>query len=77
MLRAAETLVGRSDVTRSMAIARLLLQGGDPERALDWLEQAYDARMQDMIYLGVNPTWDPLRSEPRFQELLRKMNLPQ
>jgi serine/threonine-protein kinase len=77
MLQAAETLVDRSDVTRSMAIARLFLQGGDPERALDWLEQAYDARMQDFIYLRVNPAWDPLHSEPRFQELLRKLNLPQ
>jgi serine/threonine-protein kinase len=77
MLLAAQTLVDRSDVTKSMAIARLFLQGGDSERALDWLEKAYDVRMQDMIYLGVNPTWDPLRSEPRFQELLRKMNLPQ
>jgi len=50
---------------------------GDRERALDWLEKAYEERAPSMPYIGCNPLFDPLRSEPRFQALLRRMNLPQ
>jgi hypothetical protein len=42
---------------------------------LDWLEKAYEDYDPSMLYLGL-PYYDPLRSYPRFQELLRKMNLP-
>ena len=52
------------------------LDGGDRNRALDWLEKAYAAREVGMAYLGT-PVWDPLRSEPRFQALLRRIGLPQ
>jgi tetratricopeptide (TPR) repeat protein len=49
---------------------------GDYPRALDWLEKAYDDRDPNMPYIGCMPFFDPLRAEPRFQALLRKMNLP-
>ncbi len=44
-------------------------------RALDWLERAYEARDPNLPYLGF-PTFDPLRADPRFQDLRRRMNLP-
>jgi hypothetical protein len=43
--------------------------------AIDWFEKAYEEHDPTLPYLG-SPTRDPLRSYPRFQELLRKMNLP-
>jgi hypothetical protein len=46
-------------------------------RALDWLESAYTDRDPSMPYIGCIPFLDPLRAEPRFQALLRQMNLPQ
>jgi len=49
---------------------------GENSRALDWLEQGFEERDPNMPNLSVDPNWDPLRDEPRFQELLRKMNLP-
>jgi TolB-like protein/Flp pilus assembly protein TadD len=49
---------------------------GDTGRAVDWLEKAYELRDPNMPYIGVMPVYDPLRSEPRFQALLRKMGLP-
>jgi len=45
-------------------------------QALEWLERGYQTREPNMIYIGVVPTYDGLRGEPRFQELLRRMKLP-
>jgi hypothetical protein len=49
---------------------------GDPARALGLLERAYEERDPNMPLVGCLPVFGPLRAEPRFQELLRKMNLP-
>ncbi len=52
-------------------IARIYTALGEREQALDWLEQNY----RPLGYLKVDPTFDSLRSEPRFQALLKKMGL--
>jgi len=48
---------------------------GDKERALDGLEKAYEARSVWLISLKEDKVYDPLRSEPRFIELLKKVGL--
>ena len=48
---------------------------GDRERALDGLEKAYEARSQWLTFLKVDRVFDPLRSDPRFIELLKKVGL--
>jgi len=45
---------------------------GERDQALAWLERAYEARDVHLIFLTVDPKWDPLRSEPRFQALLAR-----
>jgi serine/threonine-protein kinase len=57
-------------------IANLYLYAGDTGRALDWLEKGYEAHDPAMPYIGVVPLYDPLRTDPRFQDLLRRMNFP-
>ena len=57
-----------------LAEAHTLLEERD--QALTWLETAYDRRRPRTVFLGVDPIWDPLRSDPRFNDLLRRMNLP-
>ena len=47
----------------------------DKSRALDMLERAFREHDHDLVYLKVYYVWDSLRSEPRFQELLRRMRL--
>jgi tetratricopeptide (TPR) repeat protein len=49
---------------------------GDSEQALRSLEQAYAAHDLQLIYLGIHPHFDPLRSDPRFQDLMRRVGLP-
>ena len=49
---------------------------GDKDRAFAVFEKALNERAEDMVYLKVAPFYDPLRSDPRFQDLLRRMNFP-
>lgn len=43
--------------------------------ALDWLDRAYRERNDRLVYLGIDPIADPLRSEPRFTQLLHKIGI--
>jgi TolB-like protein len=57
-------------------VAQSYMLLGDKEQALVWLDKAYDAR-SGLNFIKVNPTWDSIRSDPRFGDLLRRMGLPQ
>jgi TolB-like protein/DNA-binding winged helix-turn-helix (wHTH) protein len=48
---------------------------GDKDRAFAWLEKAYEVR--DGVDSLYDPSWDPLRSDPRFKDLMRRVGLPQ
>jgi tetratricopeptide (TPR) repeat protein len=76
--RVAETLVVRSQTAyvSPWQIGTLYTRAGKNDEALDWLEKAYQAHDQNMPYLGVDPIFDTLRDDPRYQGLLRRMNLP-
>jgi tetratricopeptide (TPR) repeat protein len=56
-------------------IALIYVGLGEKDQAFEWLEKAYQERSGFMAFLGVNPTVDPLRSDPRFQDLLRRIGL--
>jgi serine/threonine-protein kinase len=63
------------DYVSPVELATLYIGLGDNQRALEWMERAYDERRGWMAYLNVHPIVDPLRGEPRFQSLVRKMGL--
>ncbi|HYO62599.1 MAG TPA: protein kinase [Pyrinomonadaceae bacterium] len=46
---------------------------GERESALEWLQKAYEDRHPGMVLMKVDPRFDPLRPDPRFQELLRRV----
>jgi serine/threonine-protein kinase len=56
-------------------LALVYLGLGERARAVDGLEKAYATDSQWLGWLGLDKTFDPLRSEPRFQALLRKLGL--
>jgi TolB-like protein/tetratricopeptide (TPR) repeat protein len=49
---------------------------GEKSTALDWLDKAYKERNDRLVYLNVDPMADPLRAEPRFQDLMKRLHLP-
>jgi len=58
-------------------IALVQIGLGEKDRAIASLERGYAARDQWMLYLKVDPHMDDLRSDPRFQDLLRRVGFPQ
>jgi TolB-like protein/Tfp pilus assembly protein PilF len=49
---------------------------GEKEEAFQWLEKSYTAHDKGLTYLKIDPCVDPLRSDPRFHDLLRRVGLP-
>ena len=50
---------------------------GDNEQAFAWLERAYQEHSQILQYIKVHPFFDPLRGDPRFEDLVRRVGLDQ
>jgi TolB-like protein/Tfp pilus assembly protein PilF len=68
-------LKNRSDLGNSSApeIAIIYASLGDTDQAMNWLEKAYDDRFNPGVLL--RPGFDPLRSDPRFRDLVRRTGL--
>jgi tetratricopeptide (TPR) repeat protein len=60
--------------TAPYGLAQVYAALGEKDRAISSLEVAYQERSNRMNYLKVDPAFDPLRQEPRFKELMHKMN---
>ena len=65
----------RSPYVCPYEVAGVYAQLGDRDRAIDWLDKAYRNR-SCLYWLRQDPRFDSIRSDPRFQELLAKMNFP-
>jgi serine/threonine protein kinase/TolB-like protein len=77
MKRAAERLIARASETFTLPadIGVYYALAGERSKALDWLEKGLAIHDSGLPYLGM-PYFDSIRSDPRFQSLLKRMNLP-
>jgi tetratricopeptide (TPR) repeat protein len=50
---------------------------GERDQAFRWMEKAYQARDSGLFFLRVMPHYDPLRCDPRFDAMLRRIGIPQ
>ncbi|HWO30076.1 MAG TPA: hypothetical protein VNO32_14885, partial [Candidatus Acidoferrum sp.] len=60
-----------------MAIAVAHIGMGNNDAAVAWLETAHAQHSNGLTALKVDPVYDPLRGDPRFQDLLRRVGLDQ
>jgi serine/threonine protein kinase/tetratricopeptide (TPR) repeat protein len=65
----------RHQYVRAEYLAMGFAAMGDVEKAFDALERAYQARSGGLIYLHLDPGYEPLHADPRFGELVRKIGL--
>ena len=65
----------RHNYVPSFHIAIIHAGLGQRDQALVWLEKGYQERSAWMVWLKVDPRFDVLRSDPRFQDLLRRVGL--
>lgn len=56
------------------ALGQVYVALGDKDRAIQLIAKDYDVHSNHMDWLKVDPTLDPLRQDPRFKQLMRKMN---
>jgi len=76
--RVADVLAGRYGTPggpSAYGISLRYLYAGDRDRTLQWLERAFQDHDNNMTYLGL-PIYDSVRSDPRFQDLVRRVGLP-
>ena len=57
-------------------IAVVYIGMDDKDKAFEWLETTYKEREVWLSWMKVSPMYDPIRSDPRFQDLQRRMNFP-
>ena len=58
-----------------MNIARIYAGLGEKDLAFDWLRKGYEDHSDHLLRLGVDPSFDSIRSDPRFRDLLRRIGL--
>ncbi|MEP7384204.1 MAG: hypothetical protein ABI910_21185, partial [Gemmatimonadota bacterium] len=75
-IRASLEARAQHEYVSPVALATAWLGTPEPERALEWIEQPYAHRRGWVVYLNVNPFFDPVRHTERFQSLVRRMGLP-
>jgi TolB-like protein/Tfp pilus assembly protein PilF len=59
----------------SYSFAEIHVRLGEKDQAFAWLEKAYEDHNWGIINVNSDPIWDDLRSDPRYTELLRRINL--
>jgi TolB-like protein/DNA-binding winged helix-turn-helix (wHTH) protein/Tfp pilus assembly protein PilF len=75
-LRELLDINGRQPVD-PMVIVLAYIGMGDNDQAIAWLEKGYAAHSNGLTSIKVDPLYDPLRGDPRFQDLLRRVGLAQ
>ena len=75
ILAKLRALSSQRDVNFALAFAWVAIVRGEIDAAFEWLERAYEYRSTMLPMIGVGSLYDPLRGDPRFGALLKKVGL--
>ncbi len=67
----------RGSAIQPLNIAHVYAALGEADAALEWLEKEYERRSLPLTWVRVNPASDPLRSDPRWDDLMRRIGFPE
>jgi hypothetical protein len=70
-------LLRQNQFVTAYGIALVHAGMGDSDSTFKWLNKAYDERSNWLVWLKTDPRMDPIRSDERYAELLRKVGLPE
>jgi len=69
------TEISKREYVSSYSTAEAYMRMGEKDKAIEWLEKAYEEHDSGLVSLGVEPMFDPIRSDTRFREIVRRMKL--
>jgi serine/threonine-protein kinase len=69
------TEISKHGYVSSYSIAEGYMRLGQKDKAFEWLEKAYQDHDSGLVSIAVEPMFDPVRSEPRFRDIVRRMKL--
>ena len=68
--------LSRSQYVTPFAVAAVHAALGQPDSAFAWLDRAVRDRSHWLVWLNRDPRWQPLRGDPRYAALVRRVGLP-
>jgi tetratricopeptide (TPR) repeat protein len=71
-----DQLVKENGDAAAYQYAGIYAQWGDMRTALKWIERAYEVKDPGVAFMKADPMLEPIRREPRFQAVVRKLNFP-
>jgi TolB-like protein/Tfp pilus assembly protein PilF len=75
--QALNELIAKHTHGYSFEIAQVYAWRSEKDKAFEWLERSYQQREGDLVYIKDDELLAPMRGDPRYKALLRKMNLPE
>jgi serine/threonine protein kinase/Tfp pilus assembly protein PilF len=69
------TEISKHGYVSSYSIAEGYMRVGQKDRAVEWLEKAYEEHDSGLVSIAVEPMFDPVRSDSRFKDIVRRMKL--
>jgi hypothetical protein len=67
--------ISKKQYVSALWIAIIYSGLNEKDRAFEWLDKAYEEHYEVLSFINIIPLFDPLRDDPRFQELLEKVGL--
>lgn len=77
MIKILEERFAKGVENAATDIAFVYVELGDKEKTFEWLEKAFQVRGAKLPWFRLGPTFDPIRNDPRYKDLLKRMGLPE